>query len=448
MLVLLATCSITFANYKPNWKSLDKRPLPSWFNDAKFGIFIVWGPYSVPAWAPKPKADGSVSYAEWYGWRALEQKQKPWHDFHVKNYGEDFKYEQFAPMMTGKLFDADQWAHYIALSGAKYAALCVNYHDGFAMWPTKYAKTINTDKWNASVTGPKQDITGLVKEAVEKRGVKFGIYYSLMEWWHPLYYNGEVEKFAEQWLHPKFKEVVSKYEPWFIFLDGEWDHSYEKWHSEELVAWLYNDSPVGKKVVTNDRWGKTRKQHGDIFSSEYGGAKGFDGHAWQEDCGIGKSYGYSRNESIEHYNSADELIELLTRCVMNGGNLLLDIGPAADGSIPVIMQQRLIEIGKWLKVNGEAVYGTTNWRVRSEDNIRYSAKDNDLFVICNEWPGKTITLKTPKQNVNTTITMLGYDGKIDWKSNDNEICIEVPQLTIDQLPCQYAWVFKISNCAK
>ena len=434
--------------YDANWESIDKRPLPKWFNEAKFGIFIVWGPYSVPAWAPASNDKNRTNYSEWYGHRVMYSNDKQWKEFHEQNYGKDFKYEQFAPMLKGELFDADEWAHYIAASGAKYTAFCVNYHDGFAMWPTEYAKTMNTDKWNTAVIGPMRDVTKEVKEAVEKKGVDFGIYYSLTEWWHPLMRSDKKEEFALNWLHPKFKEVVSEYEPCFIFLDGDWDADSKTWHTEELAAWLYNDSPVSDNVVVNDRWGKeTRGVYGDIYSSEYGGAKGFDGHPWQEDRGIGKSYGYRRNENLEDYKSGDELIELLTRCIMNGGNLLLDIGPAADGTIPVIMQQRLIEIGDWLKVNGEAIYGTTAWKVRSEGKARYSAKGDCLYAICMDWPGKELVLDTPKPKPDTEITMLGYEGKVNWQMVDGKLHIRVPQLTIDQLPCKHAWVFKIPHDA-
>ena len=115
--------------YEPNWESLDTRPVPEWFNEAKFGIFVVWGPYSVPAWVDN-------GYAEWYGQR-MRRPKDPTHGFHIKNYGADFKYEQFAPMFKAELWDPDFWADLIEKSGAKYVALTVNYHDGFAMWPTR-----------------------------------------------------------------------------------------------------------------------------------------------------------------------------------------------------------------------------------------------------------------------------------------------------------------------
>ena len=426
--------------YEPNWTSLDSRVLPEWFNKAKFGIFIVWGPYSVPSWVPN-------GYAEWYGERSKRTKDGT-HKFHLENYGKDFKYEEFGPMLKAELFDADFWADIISMSGAKYVAFTVNYHDGFAMWPTEYAKTINTNAWNAMVTGPERDVTGELKTALEKKGVTFGIYYSLMEWYHPLWVANKKEKFALEWMHPKFKEVVTKYEPSFIFLDGEWHADYKTWHSEELAAWLYNESPVKDYVVVNDRWGKTRDKHGDIFSSEYGGAKGWKDHPWEENRGMGRSYGYNRNENVFNYNSGKQLIDMLTKCAMNGGNLLLDIGPTADGRIPVIMQDRLLEMGRWLKVNGEAVYGTHRYKITNEGNVRYTVKGNDLYAICVNWPGDTLILNTPKPTPRTEITMLGYKGKVHWTMQDGALHITVPQLTIDKLPCQHAWVLNIPGAAK
>lgn len=334
--------------YQPNWKSIDSRPLPAWFNEAKFGIFVVWGPYSVPSWVPE-------DYAEWYGHRM--SKDNRIRDFHVKNYGADFKYEDFAPLFKAELWNPDQWCDLFAKSGAKYVVTTANYHDGFAMFPTKYARTVNTDQWNSMVTGPKRDIIGELNEAGQKYGLKMGIYYSLYEWWH----GYEINKFVDEQFHPKFKEVVTKYKPWFIFLDGEWGHDSTTWKTPQLAAWLYNESPAKDYVITNDRWGNDcRGKHGDIYSSEYGAGEWCStSHPWQEDRGIGRSYGYNRNEDINAYDSSETLIRMFSKVVGGGGNYLLCVGPTADGRIPVIMQERLMAIGRWLKLNGEAIYATT-----------------------------------------------------------------------------------------
>ena len=334
---------------QPTWESIDRRPIPAWFNEAKFGIFVVWGPYSVPAWVDR-------GYAEWY-WHRSRQAGSAVQKFHQRVYGKDFPYERFAERFTAELWDPNAWADVFARSGAKYVVTTANYHDGFCLWPSPYSKTRGTDKWNAAVTGPKRDLLGELSAACEKRGLKPGIYYSLYEWYHPLWLSDRPRYVAEH-LHPQFKDVVTKYKPWFIFLDGEWEQDYTKWRSLELAAWLYNESPCRRYVVTNDRWGKTRGRHGDVYESEYGGGRMAPTHPWQEDRGIGRSYGYNRNEGIDAYDSEFELLKMLSRVCGNGGNLLLDVGPTADGRIPVIMQDRLVRIGKWLKGNGEAIYGS------------------------------------------------------------------------------------------
>jgi alpha-L-fucosidase len=186
-----------------------------------------------------------------------------------------------------------------------------------------------------------------------------GIYYSLYEWYHPLWLTDR-ESYVTEWFHPKFREVVTRYRPWFIFLDGEWEQHYRAWRSEELAHWLYQESPVKDYVVVNDRWGQCRGTWGDVFESEYGDGKySSPHHAWQEDRGIGLSYGYNRTESIYDYDSRTDLIRLFSRVVGGGGNFLLCVGPTGDGRIPVIMQERLLQIGEWLEVNGEAIYGST-----------------------------------------------------------------------------------------
>ncbi len=336
------------ARYEPNWASLDTRPLPAWYNEAKFGVFIVWGPYSVPAWKDR-------GYAEWYG-SDMRQPGSPTAKFHERVYGKDVKYEDFAPMLRAEMWDPDAWADLFVRAGARYVVTTANYHDGFAMYPTRHAHTTQTDQWNSMVVGPKRDILGELKAAGEKRGLKMGIYYSLYEWFHPLWQTDR-DRFVTEQLHPKFKEVVARYAPWFIFLDGEWEMDFKRWRTEELAAWLYNESPCGAYVVTNDRWGQCRGAHGDVFSSEYGGGNLPPDHPWQEDRGMGRSYGYNRAETIDDYDSASDLIRMLVKCAAGGGNYLLCVGPTADGRIPVIMQERLLEIGAWLKANGEAVYG-------------------------------------------------------------------------------------------
>jgi alpha-L-fucosidase len=189
-----------------------------------------------------------------------------------------------------------------------------------------------------------------------------GFYYSLYEWYHPLW-TADKQRFITEHLFPQFKDLVTRYHPDIVWSDGEWDLTSEEWRTPELLAWLFNTAPNAADLVINDRWGKDcRHKHGGFYTTEYGSGLEDDRHAWEENRGMGGSYGYNRNEDVADYRSGRELVLMLADIVSRGGNLCLDIGPRADGQIPVIMQERLLEIGRWLAANGRAIYGTRMWR--------------------------------------------------------------------------------------
>ena len=259
------------------------------------------------------------------------------------------------------------------------------------------------------------------KRQVRRKGLKMGVYYSLYEWYNPLWLTDK-PRYIQDHMFPQFKDLVTRYKPSIIFSDGEWELPSSTWRSPELLAWLFNESLVKDEVVVNDRWGSdTRHKHGGYWTTEYTpGMSGLD-HPWEESRGMGFSYGYNRAERLEDYHTGRELVIMLADIVSRGGNLLLDIGPSADGTIPVVMQDRLHEMGAWLKVNGDAIYGTRQWKVsrqwsagevpkveyNSEFQTAYdvakltespepgkaaidaffTAKGNDLFVILPRWPG-------------------------------------------------------------
>ena len=423
--------------YQPTWDSLDSRPCPAWYDAAKFGIFIHWGVYSVPAWAPKGK------YSEWY-WYDMNNKDEPTWQFHVKTYGEKFKYQDFAPMFKAETYDPDLWADLFARSGARYVVMTSKHHDGFCMWPSA-----DSWNWNSVDIGPRRDLLGDLTDAVRKRGLKMGFYYSLYEWYNPLYLTNP-DRYVAEHMMPQLKDAVVRYKPSLIFSDGEWDHPSELWKSAEFLAWLFNESPCRDDVVVNDRWGKeTRSVHGDYFTTEYGhvggGKKLAEHHKWEENRGMGASFGYNRNEDADNYKTATWLIHLLIKVVSRGGNLLLDIGPTADGRIPAIMQERLIEIGDWLKVNGEAIYGTRPWRETSEGEfVRYTSKGDVLYAICLRYPDRELILTAPKPTSNSVVTILGREEPLKWHLEDGKFHIEVPQLSVYEMPCRHAYVFKLS----
>lgn len=464
----------TVAGDAAAWKVIDNRPTPEWWQDAKFGIFIHWGVYSVPAFSE------IGNYAEWY-WRDLADANRGTHakvkSFHDRVYGERFTYPDFVPRFTCELFDPNQWAQTFKDSGAKYVVLTSKHHDGYCLWPSQQADLSWGRPWCSTNSGPGRDLLGELTAAVRKTPVKMGIYYSLYEWYNPLY-QADVNLFVERHMIPQFKDVVTRYKPSVIFSDGEWDHPAETWRSTELLTWLLNESPCRDEVVINDRWGKgDRHKHGGYFTTEYGAGLPDAKNLWEESRGMAHSYGYSRTERFADYNSTETLLLMLIDIVSRGGNFLLDIGPTADGRIPAIMEQRLIEMGDWLKVNGEAIYGTRthtttcqwtageiqrlgtgDYRVpydvqkllkfppqgMARKEALFTRKGDTLFAICAVYPDDQLVLHDVKAATGATVTLLGY-GAVEWKQTGDDLVITVPAINPSRMPCQHAWTFRVSR---
>jgi len=461
--------------YEPHWASLDQRPTPDWYLDAKFGVFIHWGVYSVPAWGEVGK------YAEWY-WNNIKSSKPanaPWREFHAKNYGADFAYQDFAPRFTAELFDANQWADLFARAGIKYVVPTSKHHEGFALWPSAEASRTWGRPWNAVEIGPKRDLMRELADATRAKGLKFGFYFSLYEWFNPLWLSDK-PRYVTEHMIPQFKDVVTRYQPAIIFSDGEWDLPSKDWHSEELLAWLFNESPSRNEVVINDRWGKeTRHKHGGYYTTEYAAGMQDDAHAWEESRGMAYSYGYNRAERVDDYKTGREMIFVLVDLVSRGGNLLLDIGPAADGTIPPLMEQRLLEIGDWLKVNGEAIYGTRfagrscQWTEgeqpkqeygeymvkynlmyqvgqapkdgRAVKQVFFTKKPDALYAITAGWPGQELVLRGVKVPAGAAVTMLGVPGILKSSASGDTLTITTPDLGPEAAPCRYAYAFKIEG---
>jgi alpha-L-fucosidase len=434
--IVLVTTLQAQQKYEANWASIDSRPVPQWFTDAKFGIFIHWGLYSVPAWGPLS------SYAEWYWWHLMNKQDKVnqlFMDFHNKNYGENFKYQDFEKDFTCELFKPDEWAKLFREAGARYVVLTSKHHEGFALWHS--AQSWN---WNSVDVGPHRDLAGELTAAVKKEGLRMGFYYSLYEWFNPLYKNN-VEKYVDDHVIPQMKDLVTRYSPDIIWPDGEWSHPSETWKSTEFLAWLYNDSPVRQTIVVNDRWGKeTRGKHGGYYTTEYEQTGTKNTHPFEECRGIGSSFGYNRNENIQDYSTSEKLVYLLVERVALGGNLLLNIGPTADGRIPVIMQQRLMDMGGWLKVNGEAIYGTSAWEISKQDDINafFTVKGKDLYVILTKYPAKSVTIRNVGKKP-ASVTLLGSAVPVKYSYGGENVTITPPALSPADNPCDDAWVFKL-----
>lgn len=344
-------------------------------------------------------------------------------------------------MFKAELYDPAQWADIFKRSGAKYIVLTSKHHEGFCLWPNPQSWN-----WNSMDIGPHRDLAGDLVTACRDQDLRIGFYYSLYEWYNPLY-KSDVHRYVDQHMLPQLKDLVERYQPDLVWPDGEWEHPSATWRSTEFLAWLFNESSAPKDVVVNDRWGKeTRNVHGGFATPEYGHLpKGrlTDQGLFEECQGMGKSFGYNRNEDVDSYRTSTELLHLLIDNVSRGGNLLLDIGPTADGRIPVIMQQRLIDMGEWLDVNGEAIYGTDALPGAPKmDDVRFTAKDGVVYAICLKWPGETLTLEL---DINPAkAQMLGHDTPLEMKKDGNKITITAPVLNIDQMPCRHAHVFKLT----
>ncbi len=426
--------------YENNWESLNSRPVPQWFADAKFGIFIHWGLYSVPAYTQKG------AFAEWY-MRQYQDPKTETYEFHNRVYGEKIKYEDFVQGFTAELFDAKKWADLFQRSGAKYINLVSKHHDGFCMYKTDYAWN-----WNSVDVGPHRDFVQELKDALADTDVRFGMYHSIYEWFHPTYLK-DPEQYALEHLHPMLKELIEKYQPATLFTDGEWEHPSSVWHSTEFLQWLYNESSVKDYIVPNDRWGKETRGHlGGNFTTEYGfvGAnKRIEDveldRPFEECRGIGGSFGFNRNENVEDYLSAKELLETLCSLVAKGGNFLLNIGPAADGTIPVIMEERLLQMGDWLRVNGEAIYSSRIYSKEQREGVYYTKKDDADYAIINHFPFGEQVLELVDYDPNLKASLLGSDAQLEVVDCGGKTKIVFPPINPDSVDGNWLYTIKLTK---
>lgn len=483
LIILVAFISIPVTAKSIDIETIQNRPVPQWWQDAKFGIFIHWGVYAVPSYADH-------DYAEWYWAHKTGGKSKP---FHEKVYGADFTYGDFANQFKAEFFDPDEWAALFQKAGAKYVVLTSKHMEGFTLWKSDLANEAHGRLWNSVNIGPKRDIVGELSESVRNHDMKMGLYFMLYEAMNPKY-QSDPQKFIDTYTVPQLKEVLQKYTPSIVWVDGSWQHTTQEYRSYEVLKWAFNTLPNTDELVINNRWGKddNKTGHG---TTEYTYMLEPEKlpECWEECRGIGESFGFNRNEKLEDYSSAQELILMLIDVVSNGGNLLLNIGPTADGRIPIFMQERLLAIGDWLKINGEAIYGsqkykiTTQWSegVRSDVNpkdlaepivdgvaerkyilenfnilkltvnpdegqavkeVMFTQKGKDVFAITPKFPKKELMVKAIRPSKKTKVQLLGVEEDLKWNYDHSQLIIQVPAELVLELGFQQAYTFKISNC--
>ena len=440
--------------YEPTKTSLRKHEVPEWFHDSKFGIFIHWGLYSVPAFAVKELTFTESPtkgkkyyfkhnpYAEWY-LNTLRITESPTQEYHSKEYGEEFSYDNFVPIFNEELkkWNPQEWAELFKSAGAKYVVLVTKHHDGFLLWPSKFPNPIK-ENYNAS-----RNIVDELTNSVKNKGMKMGFYYSTSYDWsftpESIYditsdlINGITTTEYTEYVKHHWGELIDDYRPSILWSDIGAPPLLDLC---ELFADYYNRFPDG---VINDRWDKIFHEDGkvlkmrrtffyDYTTPEYKSYNIIKKKKWESNRGIGNSYGYNKMEKEEDYLTSEELIRMLVDIVSKNGNLLLNVGPMPDGTIPEIQQEVLRGIGKWLEINGEGIYCTRPWERadgKTVDNIeiRFTQKNGILYIHLLDNPiGKQTRILGLNIQPRSIITMLGYKKQLTWEQEQEDLIISIP----------------------
>jgi len=472
--------------FEPTWESLKQQyTVPAWYEDAKFGIFIHWGVYSVPAFKN-----------EWYA-RNMYQPDSPEFKHHVETYGpqSEFGYKDFIPQLTAANYDPTAWAQLFKAAGARFIMPVAEHHDGFAMYDSALTE------WSAAKMGPKRDLIGDLADAVRKEGLVFGVSYHRAENWffydggrrfpsdvqddrnrglygpaqpkpddqHDFHASGGPDApFLAEWLR-RACEIVDKYHPQVFWFDWWIQHDAFKQVLQEFAAYYYNRARA---------WGADWDQSGaainykyeaypegtGVFDIERGQLAGLRPTFWQTDTAVAKnSWGYTANQD---YKTPGSIIGDLVDIVSKNGVLLLNIGPRPDGTIPAGDAAILREIGGWLEVNGAAIYNTRPWHVFGEgpteviegpfadtkrqsftsQDIRFTVGDHALYAICLAWPDSAVIIQSLgagsalQADAIAGVSMLGADAQLAWSQDANGLHIQPPTTP----PCAHAYAFKIA----
>jgi len=457
--------------YGADWKSLAKHTeAPAWFRDAKFGVYFHWGVYTVPAFGN-----------EWYPkWMHTRKGRRSYYKHHVETYGEPdkFGYHDFVPRFKAEHFDADEWAELFRKAGAQYAGPVCEHHDGYSMWASKLTP------WNTGDTGPRRDITGELAKAIRKRGMKFvtTFHHERTRNWYPrvegwpttssdpklqLLYMNIPEELFNRIFQAKLGEVIDKYQPDLIWFDGRLEDIKDPYHRTFLAYYFNSAKEWGKDVVVTCK-GLDYPREIAVQDFEKGRANRLTEYVWLTDDTISTgSWCYTKSLRIK---PIAEVLHSLIDIVSKNGCLLLNISPKSDGTIPDNQRRVLLAMGRWLKVNGEAIYATRPWLTYGEGptrlqkgggfvrRLRYSAADirysrsedgKAVYAIALGWPeGKSVTLTATKIESadGGKVGLLGYDKPLKHRVNEaKQLVIDVPSLSEDRRPCKYAYTFKLTG---
>ncbi len=470
--------------FQDNWESLAAYTVPKWYRDAKFGIFIHWGIYSVPAFGN-----------EWYS-RNMYIQGTPEFEHHIKTYGKhkDFGYKDFIPMFQAEKFNAEEWTTLFQQAGAQYVVPVAEHHDGFQMYKS------DISHWNAYEMGPKRDTLGELSTHANELGLVNGLSSHRIEHWFfmshgkefesditdnekegDFYYPAQPEsdlhdlystptptkEFLEDWL-VRCCELVDNYNPKIFYFDWWIQHSAAKPYLKKFAAYYYNRAVErGTEVVINYKHDAFMFGTAviDIERGQFADAKPY---IWQTDTSVARnSWCYTEGNC---YKPANEIICTLIDVVSKNGRMLLNIGPKADGSIPEEDRNILLTIGNWLKINGEAIYGTTVWRSSEEgptetvegqfsdgaaktytsEDFRFTVKGDSLYVFALNYPeNQSITVKSLAiqdasvkplfHGIIRNVSLLGSEEAVTYQRDANGLHIQTKNAD-----CSHPVVFKVT----
>ncbi len=469
--------------FRADWESLQKYEVPEWYKDAKFGIFIHWGAYSVPAFGN-----------EWYP-RNMYVPGSPEYKHHVATYGpqDKFGYKDFLPRFKAENFDPAAWAELFKKSGAKYVVPVAEHHDGFAMYDS------GLSDWTAVKMGPHRDTTGELGKAVRAAGLHFGVSSHRIEhnfflgvgrnissdvndpkyaafygpahnwlsapWGVPLNddFTYVSPTWADDWL-ARGAELVEKYHPDIVYFDWWIGQASIRTNLAKFAAFYYNSSlNYGDHVGVINYKDYAMQEHSAVLDLERGQLGDIRPLYWQTDTSVSnKSWGYIKDDT---FKSPEFVVHQLIDIVSKNGNLLLNIGPRSDGTIPDEDQQVLLDVGAWLNVNGEAIYGTRPWRIYGEgptkvaagsfhdtettrytaEDFRFTTKGHVLYAIGLGWPtnGEAV-IHSLASSVGTehvqSVTLLGSDAKLQFDQCPDGLHVRTPA----QAPAKHAYALRMT----
>lgn len=454
--------------YQATWESLSKYKTPDWFRDAKFGIFIHWGVYSVPGFG-----------SEWYP-RQMYQVGSDEYKHHIATYGPQnkFGYKDFIPMFKAEKFDPQAWVALFKKAGAKYVVPVAEHHDGFAMYKTSLSK------WNAFDMGPHRDVVGELAAEVKKQGLVFGLSSHRIEHW--FFLNGG-KKFDSDVLDPKYNdfygpaheenetmspeymndwlmrdiELVNNYQPQLVWFDWWIEQPALTPYRKSFAAFYYNKGLDWNKGVVINYKNSSFPDGVAVLDLERGKLGAIRPQAWQTDDAIGnQSWGYTTTNT---FKDARYVVTNLIDIVSKNGNLLLNIGPKPDGTITEGETETLLGTGKWLEVNGDAIYGTRPWKIYGEGptksasgsfadqkepftwrDVRFTAKGDLLYITALGLPEGPVSIKALGAKAGNGkvagIKMLGAAADVSWTQKDNELVIQPSK----KYPSAYAVSYVVS----